>query len=90
MYLAFHKFDIIWLSEIYLNSSNSPEDETLEIFGYNLVRSDHPLNSKRGGVCIYYENYLPLQIINVNYLSECINFEIITGNKILYNSILAL
>ena len=90
VYLAFHKFDIIWLSEIYLNSSNSRDDETLEISGYNLVRSDHPLHSKRGGVCIYYKNYLYLQIINVNYLSECINFEIIIGNKIIYNSILAL
>ena len=33
-YLAFHKFDIICLSETYLNSSNSSDDETLEIFGY--------------------------------------------------------
>ena len=81
-YLAFHKFDIICLSETYLNSSNSPDDETLEIPGYNLVLSDHPLNSKRGGVCIYYKNYLPLRIISVNYLSECINFEIMVGNKI--------
>ena len=79
-YLAFHKFDIICLSETYLNSSNSYDDQTLEISGYNLVRSDHPLNSKRGEVCIYYKNYLPLQIIN--YLSECINFEIMIGNKI--------
>ena len=30
-YLAFHKFDIICLSETYLNSSNLPDDETLEI-----------------------------------------------------------
>ena len=33
VYLAFHKFDIIWLSETYLNSSNSPGDEALEISG---------------------------------------------------------
>ena len=81
-YLAFHNFDIIFLSETYLNSSNSPDDETLEIPGYNLVRSDQPLNSKRGELCIYYKNYLPLQIISVNYLSECKNFEIMIGNKI--------
>ena len=81
-YLAFHKFNIICLSETYLNCSNSPDDETLEISGYNLVRSDHPLNSKRGGVCIYCKNYLPLQIISINHLSESINFEIMIGNKI--------
>ena len=44
--------------------------------------SDHPLNSKRGGVCNYYENYLLLRIISVNYLSECIYFEITIGDKI--------
>ena len=52
-YLAFHNLD---LPKTYLNSSNSPDDETLEISGCNLVRSDHPLNSKRGGVCMYYKN----------------------------------
>ena len=56
-YLAFHKLDIICLSETYINSSISPGDETLEISGYNLVRSDHPLNSKRRGVFIHCKNY---------------------------------
>ena len=59
-----------------------PHDETMEKSGYNLVRSDHPLNSRRGGVCIYYKNYPPLRIISINYLSECMNFEIMIGNKI--------
>ena len=80
-YFVFHKFNIICLLETYLNSS-TPDDDNLQISGYNLVCSDHPFNSKRGGVCIYYKNYLPLRIINVNYLSECINFEITIGNKI--------
>ena len=51
-YIVFHKFNIICLSETYFDSSNPPDDETLEISGYNLVRSDHPLNSKHGGVSI--------------------------------------
>ena len=46
-YLASYKFDIICLSETYLNSSNSPDDETLGISEYNLVRSDQSLNSER-------------------------------------------
>ena len=37
-YLVFHKFDIIYLSETYLISSNSPDGETLETSGYNLER----------------------------------------------------
>ena len=81
-YLVFHKFDIICLLETYLNSSNSPDGETLKMSGYNLVRSDHSLYSKHGGDCIYYKNYLPVRIISVSYLSECINFEIMIGKKI--------
>ena len=36
-----------YLSETRLSSSNSPNDDTLEIFGYDLVHSDHPFHSKR-------------------------------------------
>ena len=81
-YLAFQKFNIICLSETCLNSSNSHADETLEISGYSLVPSDHPLNSKRGGVCIYYKNYLHLRFFSVSYLSECIDLKIMIRNKI--------
>ena len=73
---------MICLSETYLNSSNSPDHETFEISGYSLVCSDHLLNSKSGRVNMYYQNYLPLRIISVLYLSECLNFEIMVGNKI--------
>ena len=80
--LAFLKFDIIFLSETYLNCSNSPDGETLEISGYNLVRSGHLLDSKRGRVCIYYKNYLPLRVISIDYSSESISYKIMIGDKI--------
>ena len=54
----------------------------MEIPGYNLVRSDHPSNKKRGGVCIHYKIYLPLRIININYLNECVRFELMVGDKL--------
>ena len=44
---SIHNFDIICLSETYLDSSISHEDNNLEIPGYNLVRFDHPSNKKR-------------------------------------------
>ena len=59
-YIAIHKFDIICLSEIYLDSSTPSDDSDLDISGYALVRSGHPANKKRGGVCIYYKSFLPL------------------------------
>ena len=67
-YISVHKFDIICLSETYLNSEIPSDDENLEIPGYNLVREDHPSNSKRGGVCVYYKSSLPFRVINVKYL----------------------
>ena len=80
-YSSVHKFDIICLSETYLNSETPSDDENLEIAGYNLVREDHPSNSKRGGVCVYYKSSLPFRVINVKYLQESISFELRIGGK---------
>ena len=81
-YNSLHKFDIIRLSETYLDSNTPFDDENLEIFGYALVRSDHPPNAKRGGVCLYYKNNLPLRIVNIGYLNECLTLELKVGDKI--------
>ena len=64
-YLAVHKFDIVCLSETYLNSSFPFDDDNLDIPGYIMIRVDHPANSKRGGVCMYYKNCLPLKVLEV-------------------------
>ena len=84
-HIAIHRFDIICISETYFDSSTSPDDNNLEISGYNLIRSDRPSNNKRGGICIYYKHFLPLRIpdiSNVRYLQECINFEMKIGDKV--------
>ena len=36
----------------------------MEIF-VHLARTDNPPNTKRGGVCIYYHNFLPLKVIDI-------------------------
>ena len=53
-------FDIVCLSETFLNSSIQNDDYKLKINGYNLIRSDHPGDSKKGGLCIYYKEHIPL------------------------------
>ena len=83
-YFSVHKFDIVCLSETYLDTSVPVRDINLEIQGYELVRSDHPSQHKRGGVCIYFRNSLPLKILNINYLQESITSELQVGSKI-YN-----
>ena len=45
-YNLVHSFDIICLSDTYLNFKAPPNDTRLELPGYNLFRSDHPSNNK--------------------------------------------
>ena len=80
-YISVHKFDIICLSETYLDSTVPLDDVSLVISGYNLIRSDYPSNTKRGGVCLYYKNYLPLRVLNIIYLKECLNYEVKINDK---------
>ena len=67
--------------ETYLDSTISSDDSNLSIRGYDLYRADHPSNLKRP---VYYKNCLPLKVANIQYLQECLNFEMKIGEK-LYN-----
>ena len=76
-----YQFDIICLSETFLDSSFSSDDIDLSIEGYNIIRADHPANIKRGGVCVYYRETLPLKVLNICHLTECLVLEIVCENK---------
>ena len=67
------KHDFICLSETYLDSSTP--DRLLEIDGYILVRADNSNNIKRGGVCIYYKESVPVRIMSLPYLKEALLLE---------------
>ena len=50
--------------------------------GYNLWRADHPSNTKRGGVCIYYKDHLPIIKRNdLCQLHKCLVTELGTGKN---------
>ena len=53
-YVGIKKFNVVCLSETYLNSSNLSDDGNFYLPSYNLVKADHPSNAKKGGVCIYF------------------------------------
>ena len=80
VYVSVHKFDALCLSEAYVDSNI--DDESLEISGYYLIRFDHPSNKKRGGICVYYKNFLRLKVTGVRLLEECIAFDVIISNKL--------
>ena len=83
-YISLHNFDVVSISETYLDSTTALNNENLEIAGYNLLGADHPSNTKRGGVCAYYKSSLTLRLIDVHYLQECLIFEILIGGKSCY------
>ena len=78
---SLHKFDLICLSETYLDSSISTEEKSLIIDGYKLLRSDHPSDTKRGGVCIYHKETMSVKVLNLSLLPECLVCEVSIQNK---------
>ena len=45
---------------IFVHSSVHTNDDRISINVYNLIRADHPSDSKKGGVCIYYKEHIRL------------------------------
>lgn len=80
-YISVNKFNIIYFSQTYLESSVSSDDVNLEVPGYNLVCPDNITNTKRGGFCISCRDILRLKVIYIQFLNACINFEIRIGRK---------
>ena len=46
-----------------------------------MIRADHPSNTKREGVCIYYNEKISVMQINNISLPECLACEIVIGKK---------
>ena len=69
------------MSEINLEFITAFDDINLEIAANKILRADHASNSKRGDVCVYYKSSLSLRSINVNYLNECLLFEVLIVRK---------
>ena len=60
VYINVNISDIICLSETFLDSSIPIDGNRLNIPGCSMMRADHPSNTKRGGVCLYYKEHLPI------------------------------
>ena len=88
-FLNVHQFDIFCLTETFLDSTISSEDPRLAIEGYKLFRCDHPSNLRRGGVCMYFKDHLPLAIrTNLTTLDECLVCKIQNGSKRFFITVL--
>ena len=63
-YITQHNYDIICLTETFLNFYVLSDDNVITIDGYNLIRSDHPSDSKKDGVCICYKEHIPIILLD--------------------------
>ena len=81
-YIIQHNYEIICLTETFLNSSIPSDDNRITIDGYNLIRSDQSSDSKKGGVCIYYNDNIPLLLRDdINTLDNCLVTEFVHKMK---------
>ena len=77
------------LSVFFLDSSISCEDPRLAIVGYKLFRCDHASNLRRGGVCLYFKDHLPLVLRHdLTTLDECLVCDIQNGSKRFFLTVL--
>ena len=81
---AIHDFDLICLSESYLDSPVSFDNDNLYAKDYKLVRADHPGNVKRGVVCVYFKESLSVSCLLKPYLEEWLIFEVSINSKRCY------
>ena len=65
---------------MFIRNSYHTDDDQLTFTGYNLIRAGNPNDIKRGGVCIYYQDTLPVKIINLNILNKCLVCELSFGS----------
>ena len=83
-YSIAYKYEAICISESYLDSTVSLDDNCLSLNGYNITHTDHPDNFKRGGVCMY----LSLRIISTSYFDQCLLCEVTCQNQKAYIAVI--
>ena len=68
-YNSIQHYDIIRISETYLDSSIN--ENILKLDGCSLIKADNPRSLERGGICLYYRENLLLRHIKTEYFPQC-------------------
>ena len=81
-YNSVHKFDVIGLSETMLDDMISDEDIHIEGFSREVYRSDHPSNTKTGGVFLYFREGLAIKRLqDLEIMQEIVVSEMCVARK---------
>ena len=70
VYNTIHQYNVICVSETFLDSSVSLDDHNISIQGYSLLWADHPNDVKRGDVCLYCKENLTLKVIDNSFIAQ--------------------
>ena len=62
--------------------------DSLNIDGYNIVQSDHSSSSKRGEVCCCFKENLPIRILKITPMTQCLLLEMLCNNKLVIVSVM--
>ena len=85
---ALHNYDSLCLCKTFLSPSLSSMLDSLNIDGYDIVRSDHPSGSKKGGACCYFKESLFIRILKITPMNECLVLEMLYNNKLVIVSVI--
>ena len=81
-YNSIFHYDIIALSETIINNSVSDEDIFIKGFSKEIFHSDHPSGDKKGYVCSYFKETVPIKHRkNLESMQETIVTEITLHHK---------
>ena len=81
-FITSNNFDLVCLSETFLYSTIPNNDINIQINEYSSLRADHPNDIKRGDVCIFFKESLPLIRRNdLTNIEDCIVTEINVNNE---------
>ena len=79
-YNSLYKHDFICIFETCVDSSILEGDSSFRLDGYKVIRADHPSNTKRSGVFVYYKESLSVRALNLTNFNECIICEVSVQN----------
>ena len=60
-YISNHHSGVTAHSETMLNKTVNNENILIQGFSQEIFRSDHPSNTKKGGVCVFFREGLPIK-----------------------------
>ena len=75
-----NSYDLICLSERWLDATTSIDSSDLSLKVYNLHRVYDPDDFKKGGGCVYYKETLAVQFLQTK-LDQCIVSKVTFKNK---------